>query len=199
MPMGRSMRKETGNVMYRAPLSALSHAPNLDVPLQRGHYVDLSSPAAQRPYFAAWSQENDVQPVLMHLSHAATVKEVLVAWRGELDASLFQVIDATTGELLHMLDTQARLLSSSHAGGQTAHKHRFSGFARTPPFISPPLPPSPISSPRTRSIGANTHHSSWVPSIFLRPFPVPSIGADSIPMRMAMCLEVFRAVCGFDS
>ena len=127
---GRSMRKETSNIMCRVPLSALSHATNLDMPLQTGHVVDLSSMEAQRPYFAAWSQEPDVQPLLMHLGHAAKVREVLVVWRGELSKSLFQVIDATTGEFLHMLDKQARLLASSHAGGQTVRKHRFSIFVR---------------------------------------------------------------------
>ena len=186
--------------MCRVPLSALSHAPNLDVPLQRGHYVDLSSQAAQRPYFAAWSQENDVQPLLMHLGHAEKVREVLVAWRGELDPSPVQVIDATTGEFLHMLDAQARCCLRATRVGKQRISIAFRVLYVRPLFIPPPPPPFPhLLSPYPIH---RCQHSSLIMGSLHFPSPPslsPSMGADSIPMRMAMCLEVFRAVCGFDS
>ena len=61
-------------------------------------------------------EDNDeiFQHLMPALSHAEKVKEVLVAWRGSLPKSLFEVINSDTGEFIRMLDPTVPPLASSH-------------------------------------------------------------------------------------
>jgi hypothetical protein len=102
---GRSLQKESGNLLCRVPIEALSQAPNLENALDTLSYVDLSTPQAAQPYIAPYVSFSTVQDLLCALNLAHGVKEVLVAWRGHIPMALFEVIDCDTGEFVRMLDS----------------------------------------------------------------------------------------------
>ena len=117
--MGENFRDETGTIMCRVRIEALSQAvPDLYRPVQPLEYVDLSSQRISQPlitpHHLAEKFGGPIQQLLPALSHAHTVKEVLVAWRGSLPMSMFEVIHGSTGEFIRMLDESVPLSASSH-------------------------------------------------------------------------------------
>ena len=69
-----------------------------------GSIIDVSSPAAAQKYFGQkWCDSELVSDQSFKLSIAHAQKEVLVAWRGEVPASMFEVVDENTGEGKHRL------------------------------------------------------------------------------------------------
>ena len=111
---GKESRGETGTIMCRVPILALSQVHDLNHPLRRLEYVDLSSQGLSRRLIREWDMEDLIEPLLPALGHAEKVNEVVVAWRGSMPKSLFEVINTTTGEFIRMLDPRVPLLASSH-------------------------------------------------------------------------------------
>ena len=103
---GRELRRETANIMVRIEVAKLNELvrassqevnPSLDYGLVPGHIVDISSHAKAQKVLLPQFVDERVQSKLKALGHAHSVKEVLVAWRGKIDASLFEVIDPDSG------------------------------------------------------------------------------------------------------
>ena len=108
------MREETGTIMCRVPIAALSQVHDLNRPLRPLEYVDPSSQSLSRPLIREWDTADLIEPLLSALGHAEKVNEVVVAWRGSMPKRLFEVIHSDTGEFIRMLDPTVPLLASSH-------------------------------------------------------------------------------------
>ena len=69
-----------------------------------GSIIDISTAGAAQKYFGKkWCDSDLIQDQIFKLSIAHAQKEVLVAWRGEIPASMFEVVDENTGEGKHRL------------------------------------------------------------------------------------------------
>ena len=115
---GKTLRQETQNYMCRVDITALetfrlsaklaASSQDFDQGLFPGQIVDLSTEKAAKPYFSKYARDDDsLTPLLTSLGHAHNVKEVLVAWRGEIPKRLFEVIDDTSGKFVRNLDDDA--------------------------------------------------------------------------------------------
>ena len=114
---GESFRGEEDTLMCRIPKSALSQVHNLDNPLRIGEFLDMSDQSTSTPLIAPYhlaDKTDRIERLLGAVGHGHTVKEVLVAWRGSVPRSLFQVVHGGTGEFIRMLDPMVPLLTSSH-------------------------------------------------------------------------------------
>ena len=100
--------------MCRVPIKALSQVYDLKHPLRDLEYVDRSSQYVSRALIREWDGDRRIEHLLPALSHAEKVKEVVVAWRGSMPKSLFEVINSDTGEFIRMLDPTVPPLASSH-------------------------------------------------------------------------------------
>lgn len=109
---GRQLRRETSNLICQVevaklhelassidPASSQEHVPRLGDGLRPGQMLDLSSQASTQKFLTEEFITSRVEDQLSALGHAHTVKEVLVAWRGMVDAALFEVVDPDSGHL----------------------------------------------------------------------------------------------------
>ena len=103
---GDTLRGEVGSLMCRVDSLALSQAVDLRRPLEALTFIDMSTQKSAQAYISEYTGVDAVQERLSQVAHANKVAEVLVAWRGALPMSLFEVIDPNSGEFVRMLDAQ---------------------------------------------------------------------------------------------
>ena len=109
---GRQLRGETSNLICQVevaklhelasssdPASSQDHVPRLIDGLRPGQMLDLSSNESTKKFLTNAFITPQVEDQLSALGHAHQVKEVLVAWRGMVDAGLFEVVDPNSGHL----------------------------------------------------------------------------------------------------
>ena len=74
-------------------MAASQGVPDLDKGLCTGQVLDLSNQTAVKKWLEKFSPDDRVQRRLASLQRAYAAKEVLVAWRGHLPRSLFEIVD----------------------------------------------------------------------------------------------------------
>jgi hypothetical protein len=101
---GKMARNEGDGYICRVSIADLVQfgltqppAPSQDVQARPGTIIDLSTPKAAQQFLGLWQNSDFVHDRVVQLGIAHRQQEVLVAFRGRLPVSLFEVVSSDTG------------------------------------------------------------------------------------------------------